>query len=52
CREGGRRSNRSSDLGEKPQGGEKPHECLEFGKGFRYSCKLIQHQRIHTGERP
>ncbi|NXD03486.1 ZN570 protein, partial [Certhia familiaris] len=52
CWEGARRSSQSSELGEKPHGGEKPHKCLECGKGFRYRCELIQHQRIHTGERP
>ncbi|NWV87468.1 ZN250 protein, partial [Machaerirhynchus nigripectus] len=52
CWEGGRRSRWSSELGEKPQAGEKPHKCLECGQGFRWNFRLIQHQRIHTGHWP
>ncbi|NXI17138.1 ZNF16 protein, partial [Irena cyanogastra] len=50
--EGIRRSSRSSELVEKPHGREKPHKCLECGKGFSRSLDLIQHQVIHTGEQP
>ncbi|NXO78372.1 ZNF24 protein, partial [Sitta europaea] len=52
CQAGFQRSSLSSELGEKPHGGEKPHECLECGKGFRYNCELIHHQMIQTGEKP
>uniref|UniRef100_A0A8C3UD31 C2H2-type domain-containing protein n=1 Tax=Catharus ustulatus TaxID=91951 RepID=A0A8C3UD31_CATUS len=51
-REGGRRSRQSSELVEKPPGGEKPHKCLECGKGFRYRSRLIWHHMTHTVEKP
>ncbi|NXP42998.1 ZN250 protein, partial [Leiothrix lutea] len=52
-REGVRRWRQSSELvHEQPHDGEKPHKCLECGKSFNHMCFLIQHQMIHTGERP
>ncbi|NXS88776.1 ZN285 protein, partial [Erpornis zantholeuca] len=42
----------SSELVEKPKGGEKPHKCLECGMSFRQSSGLRSHHRVHTGERP
>ncbi|XP_059727455.1 zinc finger protein 3-like [Haemorhous mexicanus] len=50
--EGVRRSSRSSELVENPHDREKPHKCLECGKGFSHSSALMEHQNIHAGERP
>ncbi|NXU35322.1 ZN250 protein, partial [Drymodes brunneopygia] len=52
CQEGSQRTRQSSELVEKTQVTEKPHKCLECGKGFSLRSLLIQHQMIHTGERP
>ncbi|NWZ88421.1 ZN112 protein, partial [Poecile atricapillus] len=50
CQEGVRRSCRSSELGERAHDGENPHRCLECGKGFSWSFKVRENQRVHPGE--
>ncbi|XP_071435871.1 zinc finger protein 24-like [Pithys albifrons albifrons] len=52
--EDGQSLSQSSDLvmQQQLQSREKRYKCLECGKGFSTSTVLIQHQHIHTGERP
>ncbi|NXE03308.1 ZN180 protein, partial [Chaetorhynchus papuensis] len=54
-REGRWRSGWSLELGVHEQlhdGEEKPHRCSECGRSFSHIAHLIEHRRIHTGERP
>ncbi|NXG09438.1 ZN836 protein, partial [Sakesphorus luctuosus] len=54
CWEGDQSFSQSSDLvvQQQLQTEERPFKCLECGKSFSKSFCLIQHQVVHSGERP
>ncbi|XP_060232137.1 zinc finger and SCAN domain-containing protein 2-like [Meriones unguiculatus] len=41
----------SSENSQRPPG-DKPYRCASCGKGFRYRCHFLKHERTHTGEKP
>ncbi|XP_037591444.1 zinc finger protein 517 isoform X3 [Cebus imitator] len=39
-------------VAQRPQAGDRPHECPVCGKPFRHHSLLLLHLRLHTGEKP
>ncbi|XP_070593064.1 zinc finger protein 436-like isoform X2 [Erythrolamprus reginae] len=46
------RNKRTVSLAERRRAGEKPYQCLECGKLFKWSNYLTSHRRMHAGEKP
>ncbi|KAM3844362.1 uncharacterized protein M6D78_002327 isoform 2-T4 [Vipera latastei] len=47
-----RKYHRTISLAERRRAGEKPYQCTECGKRFKWSHYLRSHRRMHAGEKP